>query len=119
MQVQAKQGGTSLSSGSMLQPLRTAIFDLLKLRRRLEIHADSQVHFLKLLMYSGCTLSHLDQMGVQTTHILHELILHLGQVQLCHADFCHNWSIVVLTASDIKQIYTDGLCHTPMPMTSC
>lgn len=43
MQVHAKQGGMSLSSGSMLQPLRTCIFDLLKLRRRLEIHADSQV----------------------------------------------------------------------------
>ena len=43
MQVHAKQGGVSLSSGSMLQPLRAGIFDLLKLRRRLEIHADSQV----------------------------------------------------------------------------
>ncbi|CAL5228346.1 g11459 [Coccomyxa viridis] len=43
LQVHAKQGGMTLSSGSMLQPLRTGIFDLLKLRRRLEIHADSQV----------------------------------------------------------------------------
>ena len=43
----------SLSSGSMLQPLRTGIFDLLKLRRRLEIHADSQVWSLQ----SNCLLN--------------------------------------------------------------
>ena len=42
-QVQALQGGASLSSGSLLQPLRNTIYDLIKLRRRLEIHADSQV----------------------------------------------------------------------------
>ena len=118
MQVQAKQSGTALSSGSMLQPLRTAIFDLLKLRRRLEIHADSQVRFLKLYMYSGCAVSHLDQIGMQTSHILGVLV-HLGQVRLCHADFWHDWSISVLTAFDIKLINTHGICHTPMPMTSC
>ena len=44
-QVQALQGGAPLSSGSLLQPLRNTIYDLIKLRRRLDIHADSQVWF--------------------------------------------------------------------------
>ena len=54
MQVHAKQGGMTLSSGSMLQPLRTGIFDLLKLRRRLEIHADSQVCLQKFSLSDPC-----------------------------------------------------------------
>ena len=63
------QGGASLSSGSLLQPLRNTIYDLIKLRRRLEIHADSQV----CLRLATLQLPRPPEQACQAGHAVHLL----------------------------------------------